>query len=127
MADSTPFGGDNFTFHVHEDGVCEITVEGEFHQATVSAIAQRAQQFTQTGGTLSGFLLDLRNCLTLSLVRLSGLLDILSRMQVPVAVVFLEEQQLELASLLHHTLVYRDYVAYFTTMEGAWLFLRGPD
>jgi anti-anti-sigma regulatory factor len=127
MAEPTPTGGENFTFHVLEDGFCEITVAGELTPATTSAIAQRAQQYVEEKGSSLGILLDLRGCTILSIVRLSSLIDTISHMQVLLAVVFPEERQLEIASLLHHTLSFRDYVAYFTTTEGAWFFLHGPD
>lgn len=126
MTESTPPSDDRFTFHIHDDGYCEITVTGEFLQATSLAIAKQAQYHARITA-LPGILLNLSQSEPVSMVRLSGLLDMLSRLQIPLAVVFLEEQQLELACVLHHTLVFREYVAYFTTIEGAWVFLRGQD
>ncbi len=110
-------------YDVLENGLCTIRTEGEFSPELVYEVSQCIQFHIQETGLPPGILLDVRRSAPLSLVRVSTLLDKLSRFTVPLAVVFLWPQQLELAGLLHPTLPHRDKVAYFTDIGEAAHFL----
>jgi hypothetical protein len=123
MIDSTQFSGQRLAFSIRDNGFYEIQAQGELLPELSRVVVQRVRAHVTAHGALSGILLDVRRNASLSIVRLSSLIDQLSYPNIPLAVVFLGEPQQQLASLLHHTLLRRECVAYFTSPSDAWAFL----
>ncbi|NLX09304.1 MAG: hypothetical protein GXY36_06575 [Chloroflexi bacterium] len=112
------------TLTLHSSGVCEIQLSDELTLDLTQGIVEQVQTYNREHAPCSGLLLDVSRVAPLSMVRLSGLIDVLTQLRVPIAVVFLWNQQRELAQLLHHTLTYPEHVRYFTQQEDAWLYLE---
>ncbi|MBN1201965.1 MAG: hypothetical protein JXJ20_08935 [Anaerolineae bacterium] len=125
MAESHNHSQDAFTFNTREDGFCEICLKDELQPGITPALAQQLQKHIEAHGIPPGLLLDARRSAPLSMVRLSNLVDTLSQPNMRLVVVFVDKQQQELANLLHHTLVHRELIAYFTNVDKAWAFLTG--
>lgn len=107
-----------------DDALCTISVHGDFMPELIRAIAQQVHTERENGQDMTGILLDLQAVRLVSLIRLSGLLDLLSRYEIPIAVVLeLTAQQQRLVDLLHQTLPYRERIAYFETADAARAFL----
>jgi len=123
LMDGQPPGAE-FEIFLHDDGICEVRVDGEFVLDLSQAVLRSIQAQARKSPAPSGILLDMRRSAPLSIVRLSGLLDQLSRLELPLAIVFLWKQQQDLATLLHHTLAHSDYVAYFVDIDEAFSDLR---
>jgi hypothetical protein len=124
MCDPTQSAGGEFTFDVRPDRFWHLQIEGELTPALTDMLLATAQQKVNEQGPARGLLLDVRRCAPLSMVRVSALVEGFSYAALPLAVVFLWEQQQELASLLHHTLPNRENIAYFTALDRAWAFLE---
>jgi len=108
------------SFNVSVEQVCTITFTGEFLPELVFSIAQHTAVEDKRHGPLRGILLDLRRAERISIIRLSGLLDQLSRFDVPIAVVLhATHQQQRLIDLFHQTLAGRDRIAYFADLPEA--------
>ncbi len=73
-----------------------------------------------SGRPLQGLLVDVRCSPGLSVVRLSGFLDRLGALDVPVAVLFESELRYQLARVLYGTLANKRRVAYFTALRDAY-------
>jgi hypothetical protein len=122
MADTASFSG--FAFDADDNGICTIWPVGIISSDVASSIARRVVTYISEHGLPTGLLLDVRSNQQLSIVRLSSLVDTLSGMGVPLAVLFGGQEQLLLADLLHNTLTQKDYVAYFTDRDEAYAYLR---
>jgi hypothetical protein len=110
----------SFTCQVREDRILEIVIYGELLPSFARELVCQIRQ----AGPVAGLLLDVRNSIPLSMIRLSGCVDALSRLSLPMAVVFLWTQQKDLAILLHPALLYRQRISYFTTVSGALAYLH---
>lgn len=67
----------------------------------------------------AGIIVDVRDQPDLSAVRLASLLDVLAELHLPIAVLFAEPKQQQIASLLHNTLLRKELCAYFTDPAAA--------
>lgn len=121
---SARLSGQHYNFHTDETGVCTIEALGKMSASVAAAITQNAMTHVVQHGLPVGLLIDVRHNDLLSIVRLSNLLDTLTGLGVPVAVVFRNGDQKNLASLLHNTLTQKDRVAYFTELDRATAYLR---
>jgi hypothetical protein len=121
MTDSAQFTG--FSFEAAENGICTIQPIGKISVDLASTVARRLVAHIGQHGLPTGLLLDVSRTAQLSIVRLSSLIDTLSGMGVPLAVLFGEREQQMLADLLYNTLVQKDYVAYFTDPADAQAYL----
>jgi hypothetical protein len=124
MADQPPPLSESFSCEVRDDRFCTIRIVGELVPELPHVITQQVQAQVTESGPLAGLLLDMCQSVSFSMVRLAGLIDLLCRLEIPLAVVFASRQQRELADLLHHTLAHRECVDYFTDMPDAWAFLK---
>jgi hypothetical protein len=113
----------HFVFEAADNGICTIRLDGRISAEFVSAVAQSVMMYIGEHDLPAGLLLDARHNENLSVVRLSSLVDTLSGMGIPLAVVFGGYAQQSLAALLHNTLAQKDYVAYFTDPEAARAYL----
>lgn len=112
-------------FNVSNERICTITFNREFLPELVSGVAQRTATEVEQHGPLRGILLDLQRADQISIIRLSGLLDQLSRFDAPIAVVlYPTRQQQRLISLFHQTLAGRDQIVYFTELAEAQAYLE---
>jgi hypothetical protein len=121
MIDSEQPNG--FKFDAADNGICTIKPTDNITAEVASAIARRVMIQINDHGLPVGLLLDVTQMAQLSIVRLSSLVDTLSGMGVPLAVLFSGHEQRILADLLHNTLAQKDYVAYFTTLSDAYAYL----
>jgi hypothetical protein len=121
MTNTAQFTG--FSFEAAENGICTIQPIGKISVDMASTVARRVVTHISQYGLPTGLLLDVSHTAHLSIVRLSSLIDTLSGMGVPLAVLFGEREQQMLADLLYNTLVQKDYVAYFTDPEQARAYL----
>lgn len=112
-----------FTFDVCDRGLCTIQPKGRLLPAVSESVKQRVLAHIAQHGTPPGLLLDVRHNPRISIVRLSALIDELSQLNIPLAVLFGSETQRQLASLLHNTLANKAHVAYFTDWAEARAFL----
>ena len=112
-----------FSFEMADNGICTIHPAGKISADLVSAVARQVVLHISEHGLPGGLLLDVRGSEQLSIVRLSSLVDTLSGMGVPLAVLFSERSQQMLADLLHNTLAQKDYIAYFTDPAEAHTYL----
>jgi hypothetical protein len=112
-----------FSFEPADNGICTIRLMEKITADLASAVAERVVTHISAHGLPTGILLDVRPIVELSIVRLSSLVDTLSGMGAPLAVVFSGRDQQMLADLLHNTLAQKDFVAYFTDPEAALAFL----
>ncbi|HML22665.1 MAG TPA: hypothetical protein PKD09_13515 [Aggregatilinea sp.] len=116
----------DFSVSFDAEGLCVVLVRGDFMPDLIRAIAHHIHAEHESGQHMTGILLDLQAVQLVSLIRLSGLLDLLSRYELPIAVVLeMIPQQERLVDLLHQTLPYRDRIAYFDTPDEARPFLEG--
>ncbi|WP_119067973.1 hypothetical protein [Aggregatilinea lenta] len=114
----------DFTITFDDDALCTIAVRGDFMPDLIRTIAQQVHTEHDNGQAISGILLDLQAVQLISLIRLSGLLDLISRYEIPIGVVLeMTVQQQRLVELLHQTLPYRERVAYFDVMDDARAFV----
>jgi hypothetical protein len=111
------------TYQVLDGGIFEIRYIGQCVPERALAVSEHVKKHIHEQGHPVGLLLDVSADLAISIVRLSSLVEMLSRLQVPLAVVFGRQQQQELANLLHHTLINREQIAYFTDFDAACGFL----
>ena len=109
----------NHTFTIDETGICTIEAYDKISVPVMSSIAESVMTYIVQHGLPVGLLIDVRHNNLLSIVRLSNLLDSLTGLGVPVAVVFRTLDQKNVASLLHNTLAQKDRVAYFTDLARA--------
>jgi hypothetical protein len=116
-------GSDRFAFEVQPHGVWEIRPHGKILPAETQAISQHVHAHLRRHGMPAGLLVDATHPPYLSVVRLSALVDTLSQINVPMAVLVRSRRQLELANLLHNTLSNRQTVAYFADRDDAWVYL----
>ena len=114
-----------FEFIAHDQNVWEIVLRHPLLPALMQHIVQYIDQRLDPDAPPVGLLVDARSLQSVSVVRLSALVDTLSRFHTPLAVVLAAPKQLELANLLHNTLTHRGYVAYFLEAEDAWDHLLG--
>ena len=121
MTDSGQTTG--FSFEAADNGICTIKPADNITAEMASAIARRVMTHIADHGLPVGLLLDVSQTAQLSIVRLSSLVDTLSGMGVPLAVLFSGHEQRVLADLLHNTLAQKDYVAYFVTQADAYAYL----
>lgn len=112
----------NYRSQLHENGMLELVVDGEFTPQLIQQLIRYVGLAAATG-PLTGLLLDLRPAAQVSIVRVSGLVEALSDIVRPVAVVFVWNYQHQLASLMHPTLPHRDEIAYFVNPAEAWSYL----
>ncbi|MCC6798514.1 MAG: hypothetical protein IT325_00235 [Anaerolineae bacterium] len=108
---------------MHENGLLELVVDGEFTPQLIQQLFQFVERMARESGPLAGLMLDLRCSTSVSMVRASNLVETLSRTVTPMAVVFIWNQQRQIASLICHTLPRRDAIAYFTNPTDAWNYL----
>jgi hypothetical protein len=121
MTDSGQTNG--FSFDVSDNGVCTIKPTDNITPEMASAITRRVATYIADHGLPTGLLLDVSQVAQLSIVRLSSLVDTLSGMGVPLAVLFSGPEPRTLADLLHNTLSQKEYVAYFVTLAEAHAYL----
>jgi hypothetical protein len=121
MTDSEQANG--FSFEAADNGICTIRPADNITAEVASAIARRVISHIDDHGLPIGLLLDVSQTAHLSIVRLSSLVDTLSGMGVPLAVLFHGHEQRILADLLHNTLAQKEYVAYFVTPADAYAYL----
>lgn len=121
---STPTHSPSFDLQVLDGRIYEIRSHGKFSLELTESIIRYTDTYLAQHGTPEGLILDVRAHEEISMVRLNRLLDILCRLNVPVAVVFRDVQQQQFALLLHRTLVHQEQVAYFTELEDARHFTR---
>lgn len=126
MNNSTVPPYERFSLTVWPDDICHLRPHLPLSGALVETIAAAVEQLVQRNPTVCGLLLDMRDSTPLSIVRLSELIDRLGALNLPVAVLFSERRYQETATLLHHTLVRRPRVAYFTDQEAARAYLHAP-
>ncbi len=112
-----------FSFEAADDGICTIRPADKIAADVTSSIARRVMSHINDHGLPKGLLLDVSHTAQLSIVRLSSLVDTLSGMGVPLAVLFSGHEQRMLADLLHNTLAQKDYVAYFVNLTDAYAYL----
>lgn len=112
-----------FSFEAADDGICTIRPADKIAADVTSSIARRVMSHINDHGLPKGLLLDVSHTAQLSIVRLSSLVDTLSGMGVPLAVLFRGHEQRILADLLHNTLVQKEHVAYFVTLADAYAYL----
>ncbi|MGQ9849766.1 MAG: hypothetical protein ACUVSU_06910 [Aggregatilineaceae bacterium] len=115
-----------FSLILGPEGICQIQLHLPLSGALAEQIAAEVEQLLQEHPDVRGLLLDMRESIPLSIVRLDELIDRLGTLNLPVAVLFSEERYQETATLLHHTLVRRPRVAYFTDPEAARAYLHAP-
>ena len=124
---SLNYSGDpdaDFTVSFDDAALCTISVDGDFIPELIRTIAQHIYTERENGQAVAGILLVMQTVQVVSLIRLSGLLDLLSRYETPIAVVLeTTSQQKRLVDLLHQTMPFRDCIAYFDTTEAARAFL----
>ncbi|HMM28847.1 MAG: hypothetical protein AAGU78_14850 [Chloroflexota bacterium] len=113
----------NYRGQIHQNGLLELVVDGEFSPQLTQQLLHFVEQMAHESGPLTGLMLDLRCSTSVSIVRASNLVEALSRIVTPMAVVFIWNQQHQIASLIHHTLARRDAIAYFTNPTDAWNYL----
>jgi hypothetical protein len=121
MTDSRQTNG--FSFDVADDRICTIQPADNITAEMTTAVARRVTTYIADHGLPAGLLLDVSQTVQLSIVRLSSLVDTLSGMGVPLAVLFSGTEQRTLADLLHNTLSQKEYVAYFVTLAEAHAYL----
>ena len=113
----------NFRALLHDNRLLEVVVSGELTPVLVQQIIRYVESTVADVGPLAGLMLDLRQSTAVSIVRATGLVEALSGLVTPMAVVFIWRQQHEIARLIHHTLSRRDDIAYFTHHTDAWTYL----
>lgn len=113
----------NYRGQLHQNGLLELVVDGEFSPQLIQQLLHFVEQMACEGGPLTGLMLDLRYSTSVSIVRASNLVEALSQIVTPMAVVFIWNRQHKIASLIHHTLARRDAIAYFTNPTDAWNYL----
>jgi len=113
----------NFRALLHDNRLLEVVVSGELTPLLAQQIIRYVESTLADVGPLAGLMLDLRQSTAVSIVRTTGLVETLSGLVTPMAVVFIWRQQHEMARLIHHTLPRRDDIAYFTHHTDAWTYL----
>lgn len=115
-----------FSLSLEPEGICQIQLHLPLSGALAEQIATEVEQLLQEHPDVRGLLLDMRESIPLSIVRLGELLERLDALGLPVAVLFSAPHYQETATLLHNTLVRRHHVAYFTDLDEARAHLRHP-
>jgi len=112
-----------FQLYADELGIYHLVPTTRLSHELTSAILTRITLTAESGALPSGVLLDVRRSPLLSLVRLGALIEELSTLRAPLAVILADETQQRLATLLHNTVRHRERIAYFITPDDAALFL----
>jgi hypothetical protein len=112
-----------FLIDADDSSIYHVTPTTRLSFDLSAAILARLASYAADYGAPAGILIDVRRSPLLSLVRLSSLIDMLSQMNVPMAVVLSDDTQQRLAALLHNTVRHRQRVGYFITSDDATLFL----
>lgn len=115
-----------FSLSLEPEGICQIQLHLPLSGALAEQIATEVEQLLQEHPDVHGLLLDMRESIPLSIVRLGELLERLGALGLPIAVLFSAPHYQETATLLHNTLVRRRYVAYFADLDEARAHLRHP-
>ena len=117
---------ERFSLTLGPDAICHIQLYLPLSGALAEQITAEVEQLLREHPHVRGLLLDMRESIPLSIVRLGELLERLGALNLPVAVLFSAPHHQETATLLHNTLVRRRYVAYFTDLDQAHAYLLHP-
>ena len=115
--------GMNFRALLHDNKLLEVVVRGEFTPLSIQQVVHYVERAAEDAGPLAWLMLDLRQTTDVSIVRATALVETLSDIVTPMAVVFVWQQQHQIAQLIHHTLPRRDEIRYFTSHTDAWTYL----
>lgn len=117
------WNGMNFRALLHENKLLEVVVRGELTPLLLQQVVRYVEHTVEDVGPLAGLMIDLRQSTAVSIVRATALVETLSHIITPMAVVFIWHQQHQIAQLMHHTLPRRDEIGYFTSHTDAWTYL----
>jgi len=119
---------ERFTLEVWRDGICQLKPHSALTLLLVEDLVRATQKLIESNDRVCGIVLDMRGHYPLSIVRLSRLVDHLSKLGLPLVVLFKEARHQHIADLLHNTLAHKTRVAYTTDPVQARAHIKGdPD
>jgi hypothetical protein len=119
MSDQPTLPGSLCNHEIDDYGICHLQITGPLAPGTTAAIARYVHARLLQDRPPAGIILDLRLLSLVSAVRLASLLDVLSNLGLPLAVLVGDERQRQIIVLLHNTLEHKEIVSYSTDLPTA--------
>ena len=125
MNDQANLHQERFTLEVWRDGICQVKPHGALTLLLIEDLVRATQKLIESDKSVCGVVLDMRGHYPLSIVRLSSLVDQLSKLGLPLVVLFREARHQHIADLLHNTLAHKSRVVYTTDPVQARAHIKG--